>query len=188
VKDQDRKRLMDLAKISVQDQLAIANLYHLGVTINKGKKAKKETKKKKKRGDVPYELSRYVPNLKDVLKQLAEDGLSAQEYPFVRDDPNVTTGRAPSSSSGEKKSLKGAAKGPKWADKGKKKEENKVQLAGPRIIVFILGGMTFSEMRTAYEITSQHQRLCFVGSTHIITPNKFLADLGRLAPDNSASR
>jgi len=182
VKDQDRKRLMDLAKISVDDQRAIANLYHLGVTINKGKKTKKETKKKKKHGDVPYELSRYVPNLKEVLKQLVEDDLSAQDYPFVRDDPNVTAGRQPaSSSSAAPKSLKGAAtKAPRWADKGKKKEENKVQLSGPRIIVFILGGMTFSEMRTAYEITSKSQRLCFVGSSHIITPNKFLADLGKL--------
>lgn len=177
---------MDLAKISVADQKSIANLYHLGVQINKGKKTKKESKKKKKRReDVPYELSRYVPNLKEVVKQLAEDSLSTQEYPFVRDDPGVTSGRHSSSSSAADaplKSLKGAGKGPRWADKGKKKEENKVQLAGPRIIVFILGGMTFSEMRTAYEITAQHQRLCFVGATHIITPNKFLADLAQLAP------
>lgn len=189
VKDQDRKRLMDLAKVSIQDQKAIANLFHLGVTINKGKKAKKDTKKKKKRReDVPYELSRFVPNLKEVLKQLAEDGLSAQEFPFVRDDPSVTGGRPSSSSSAPpSKSLKGTAvkQGPRWADKGKKKEENKVQFTGPRVIVFIVGGMTMSEMRTAYEITSQYQRQCVIGSTHIITPGKFLSDLGRLEPQDT---
>jgi len=191
VKDQDRKRLMDLAKISVAEQKSIANLYHLGVQINKPKKAKKDTKKKKKqrREDVPFELSRYVPNLKEVIKQLVDNNLSATDYPFVRDDPGVAGSRAStaSSSSAPLKSLKGTATKPRWADKGKKKEENKVQFAGPRIIVFILGGMTFSEMRTAYEITSKHQRLCFIGSTHIITPKKFLEDLSQLAPQENAA-
>lgn len=51
IKDQDRKRLMELAKMSIQDQAVIANISALGVTLNKGakgkSKSKKDTKKKK---------------------------------------------------------------------------------------------------------------------------------------------
>lgn len=191
VKDQDRKRLMDLAKISISEQRAIANLFHLGVTINKtGKPTKKDTdkkkKKKQKRGDVDYELSRYVPVLKDILGQLVEDHLPAAEFPYVRDDPNITGLKSTSATSAApvKQSLKGnASKQPKWAaEKGKKKEDNKIQFNGPRIVIFILGGMTLSEMRCAYEITNQFQRQVLIGSTHIITPNKFLEDMEKLAP------
>lgn len=189
LKDQDRKRLMDLAKISVPEQKAIANLYHLGVAINKTvtKKAKKETKKKKKRGDVSYELSRYVPTVKEILVQLAEDSLSGADFPFIRDDPGVSSGSRSSASvpAPVKQSLKGGATKHRWAaDKGKKKEENKPQFVGPRIILFVLGGMTYSEMRSAYEVTAQSQRQVLIGSSHIITPHKFLEDLSKLEPAN----
>lgn len=94
IKDQDRKRLMELAKISVQDQAAIANISALGVTLNKGAKgkSKKESKKKKKKhaaDDVPFELSRYVPTLAGILEDLVKDNLSSADFPFTRDDPGM---------------------------------------------------------------------------------------------------
>lgn len=80
-------------------------------------------------------------------------------------------------------SLKGAgSKQPKWADKGKKKDEGKPSFQGPRVIVFVAGGMTHAEMRTAYEIGQANQRVVFIGSTHVLTPKAFLADLARLRP------
>lgn len=94
IKDQDRKRLMELAKVSIQDQAVIANISALGVTLNKGakgkSKSKKDSKKKKNKhtgDDVPFELSRYVPTLASILEDLVKDNLSSSEFPFVRDDP-----------------------------------------------------------------------------------------------------
>lgn len=91
IKDQDRKRLMELAKISLQEQATIANISSLGVTLNKGAKGKskkKDTKKKKRHGDdVPFELSRYVPMLSTILDDLTQDQLSNTDFPFLRDDP-----------------------------------------------------------------------------------------------------
>jgi syntaxin-binding protein 1 len=191
IKDQDRKRLMELAKVSVQDQTTIANISSLGVTLNKGAKGKskkKDSKRKSKRhsDDVPFELSRYVPTLAGILEDLTQDNLSRSDFPFVREDPDVSSSKSTSQKS-DRVSLKGAgSKQPRWADKGKKKEEGKPTFQGPRIIVFIAGGMTHAEMRTAYEIGQAHQRVVFIGSTHIITPKLFLRDLSQLRAANLA--
>ncbi|KAI8841646.1 Sec1-like protein [Chytriomyces cf. hyalinus JEL632] len=51
---------------------------------------------------------------------------------------------------------------------------------GPRIILFILGGMTHAEMRAANEVMVDTKREVFIGSTHIINPHSFLDSLKTL--------
>ncbi|TPX45932.1 hypothetical protein SeMB42_g00060 [Synchytrium endobioticum] len=48
---------------------------------------------------------------------------------------------------------------------------------GPRVILFILGGITYSEMRAAYEVMRKSQREVIVGSTAIMTPSEFVDDI-----------
>lgn len=137
IKDTDRKKLMDIAKLSMDEQAAISNLRYLGVTLLKGAKSQTNSKvdkkkKKKQRSDAPpYELSRYVPTTKKILEvlnilcsfayteqELASDSLSPTDYPSVRKEDLgsekrqslIVNNNAPKRSSQ-----------PTWASKDKKK-------------------------------------------------------------------
>jgi len=180
IKDSDRKRLMDLAKISFEDQGAISNLRYLSVTLLKGgarssKKKQNKEKKKKQRDDAPpYELSRYSPIVKQIAEELIDGSLSNTEYPFVK-EPMVEGGKQEVK---EATSLRKQTQ-PKWADKNNRKSEKQTTTGG-RIIVFIIGGVTYSELRSVYELTKKHSREVVIGSTSLLTPSQYVDGLRSL--------
>ena len=49
----------------------------------------------------------------------------------------------------------------------------------PRLIIFILGGITYSECRVAYEVAAENSNKCdiIVGGSKMLTPNDFINDL-----------
>ncbi len=65
-----------------------------------------------------------------------------------------------------------------------KKAEERKSYDGPRLIFFIAGGMTYSEIRSAAEVEKELQIAeILIGSTHIITPDAFVEDLKNLDPE-----
>lgn len=48
------------------------------------------------------------------------------------------------------------------------------------MIVFVIGGASYSEIRSAYEIGESYNRDVFIGSTEILRPNSFIDHLGHL--------
>ncbi|KAL9658497.1 hypothetical protein ABK040_006037 [Willaertia magna] len=106
----------------------------------------------------------------------------------------------PSSSSGE--DLRSTKKGPTW-NKAKKGGGNLTDESSTtttssstssssviensnKMFVFVIGGATHSETRSAYELMSDHSMDVFLGCTSILTPHVFLEKLGALRPSSSS--
>ena len=86
-----RKKLVETAQLDAAGEDALANLTYLGVSLKKASlKAKllaAAAGSKKKKGkaaiedEVPYELSRFQPVLRDIIENLVNDELSETQYP-----------------------------------------------------------------------------------------------------------
>lgn len=46
-------------------------------------------------------------------------------------------------------------------------------MGSDRSMVFMVGGVAFSEMRAAYEVMNEHEREVIIGGTSYLTPNAF---------------
>ena len=58
------------------------------------------------------------------------------------------------------------------------------------LVIFILGGITYSECRVAYEVASSQTPPCdiIVGGSKILTPNDFINDLKNLTKQDDERR
>ncbi|KAJ3374088.1 vacuolar sorting protein VPS33/slp1 [Allomyces arbusculus] len=188
VQDDDRRKLLDHANISVELAEAITNLARLGVALQSKpkKRDKKDDKKKKKKGgdddEGSYELMRYTPALKLVMEDQVAGALDAESFPYLGPQPAPDTGRATGGTS--LRSTK-----PSWQKKGQQQAAAAAAAAGgdsasaesgAKVIVYMLGGMTYSEIRAAYEVATAQStaangpRDVLIGSSHIVTPAQFV--------------
>lgn len=183
-------KLMQHSEIPHGDTKTILNLMHLGVKVlNDGKvKGPKHKLKRKVRYEEQYEVSRWVPVLQDILEYIASGDLSTSYCPYLKgkgSSSSTASASAYPSTQGATSSVrqrwnwipqKDAAKDSATGSVGAKAKKDL-----PTIIVFIVGGMTFSEMRTIYEfVTASGTHDAIIGSTHILTPKLFLEQLKEL--------
>jgi syntaxin-binding protein 1 len=137
--------------------------------------------------DVAFDLSRYVPSLKNILQDLGDGILDIEKYPYIRDPLTLQSSMKANESNGQfsvpTTSLRTAK--PSWhtkkaADSSSTDKEKTIaedRKRNGRIIVFIIGGMTYSEMRSGYEIGNILRKDVYIGSTHIMTPASFVQNL-----------
>ncbi|KAF8317774.1 Sec1-like snare protein [Cantharellus anzutake] len=198
--EEDLRRLFQHAKLHLSEQDAIRSLVKLGVRLYRGPGDKDTRKVKFKpiKSDDEYELSRYKPLLQHMLTEHVASTLDQTAFPYVRDGPTSlasslavqeTRIRVPSVTSASS----GSSAGPTSLRSGKRtwnRQPRTVAAAGgsaapekekepvrQRIIVFVAGGLTYPELRVAYEVGSNLNRDIYIGSTHSITPEGFVDDL-----------
>nr|XP_048284982.1 syntaxin-binding protein 2 isoform X5 [Myodes glareolus] len=162
----------NLAKLiqhaNVQDHSnIIRNLEQLGGTVtNSAGSGTSSRLERRERMEPTYQLSRWSPVIKDVMEDVVEDRLDRKLWPFVSDPTPVPSSQAAVS-----------ARFGHWHKKAGIEAR-----AGPRLIVYIVGGVAMSEMRAAYEVTraTEGKWEVLIGSSHILTPTRFLDDLKTL--------
>ncbi|GFY70628.1 syntaxin-binding protein 1 [Trichonephila inaurata madagascariensis] len=110
--------------------------------------------------DIKFKQSRWNPILRNTILSIIDGSLSKDHFPFLNTEM-------------EQQMIPSERTGYWCADKA---SEN-----ASRLIVLIVGGVTYSEMRCAYEVMRVHKGWeIFVGGDAIITPKTFLEKLDTL--------
>jgi len=134
--------------------------------------------------DCEYASSRYVPPLKKILRDLVSNQLSIEEYPSVIPMPPMSSGVASSARRRGKGGVetsnrkKGGATD-KWGKK-QSKGSGSSHYDGGRNIIFMVGGLSFAELRVVREVMERESREIIAGGTKFISPDEFIEDLKTL--------
>lgn len=170
-------KLIQHAQIStgINARRIIQNLSHLGVTVLSDREdggssnafERQAARRNRDAEGVRFETSRWTPIVKDIMEEAIEGTLPTKQYPYLAgfEKPPAKVGSA-------------RQRG-QWA----RDQDDPLKRYGPRLIVFILGGATFSETRSAYEVSEAYKLQnweVIIGSTHLLTPQKFIDNLDKM--------
>ncbi|CAI9104644.1 OLC1v1003358C1 [Oldenlandia corymbosa var. corymbosa] len=201
-------KLMQLAKISVEDMKAVKNMRMLEGSDNRktsagGFSLKFDTKRKhaarKDRTaeeEETWQLFRFYPMLEELIENLNKGDLPKDEYQCMN-EPNLLTSEANGSSNG------GSSRGhsnphsmrsrrtatwarPRLSDDGYSsdstlKNVSELKKMGQRIFLFIIGGATRSELRVCHKLTTKLRREVVLGSTSFDDPPVYITKLKMLS-------
>uniref|UniRef100_A0A8C6VFN6 Syntaxin binding protein 3 n=1 Tax=Naja naja TaxID=35670 RepID=A0A8C6VFN6_NAJNA len=126
------------------DSNMINNWMYLGVPILTTSATQRRVSRRTRSSEGTFQLSRWTPIVKDVMEDAIENKLDSKEWPYCSQCP------APWNGSG--------AVSARHKPKTSYLEERK---GGAKLIVFVIGGITYSETRCAYEV-SQAYKSCEV--------------------------
>ncbi|KJE93701.1 vesicle transporter [Capsaspora owczarzaki ATCC 30864] len=182
--DSELQKFMEHSNLPPKLRKAMENLIYLGAAVSTNdKRTLRKYKRRERSEETSYALSRWVPVLKDMLEDILEDKVDKNFFASVRDenvDSSADAGAAASvrsTKSGWAKTNKDKREGKDAASSSRKTSETKT---GPRLIVFFMGGITYSELRAAYEVNDKSKREIIVGGTHFTTANQYIENLGSL--------
>ncbi|RWS29997.1 protein ROP-like protein [Leptotrombidium deliense] len=171
ISEENLTKLIQHAQIPPADKCIITNMANLGLTIisDSGRKKMYQVPRKERLSEQTYQMSRWTPVLKDIVEDAIDDKLDQKHFPFLG-------GRVAAPGFGRPTPT--SMRYGHWH-----KDKNALNVKNvPRIVVFVIGGMTYSEMRCCYEVTKDVKNWeVLVGSDHILSPEGFLGDLRDLS-------
>ncbi|NXJ13397.1 STXB3 protein, partial [Odontophorus gujanensis] len=137
---------------------------HVPIISSSAVQQQKEQRRDRSSEEV-FQLSRWTPLIKDVMEDAIENKLDSKEWPYCSQCPPTWNGSG----------VVSARQKPKASYQDERK-------SNARLIIFVIGGITYSEMRSAYEV-SQAYKSCevIIGSTHILTPRRLLDEVKSLS-------
>uniref|UniRef100_A0A8D3DQJ1 Syntaxin binding protein 1b n=1 Tax=Scophthalmus maximus TaxID=52904 RepID=A0A8D3DQJ1_SCOMX len=138
VTEENLCKLLQHASIPPEDSDIISNMAHMGVPIISEKPKKPD--RKERISEQTYQLSRWTPLVKDLIEDAIEDKLDPKQYPYISQRQASAKASATSTSSA------------RYGNWHKNRGPTEIK-TGPRIIIFIIGGMSYSEIRCVYEVT-----------------------------------
>jgi len=166
INEKSRNALFTAANLSKQEADAIYNIRSLGVTIKSEKKTAHKPpfwndmhNRAKALSKSTIVQSRYEPLVATLLKKFDKSTLSESDFPFCGDEAG-------------NKSITGVFGGRSL----RRRERSKAGSARgkARIIVFIIGGVCWSEIRECYVLSQELKRDIFVGSSHVMSPKEYI--------------
>lgn len=163
VPEGDKKRLYQHARLALHEMDAVNNLTYLGVAVSKDSGKKRKALFKQREEEDAYDISRYQPLLKYMLEEHFAGTLDQTNFPYVRDAPvggssSSMRGSGPAGAAPSQGSLRSAR--PQWTSSRVKKVANEPR---QRVMVFVAGGMTYSEVRAAYKVSEAANKDIFIG-------------------------
>uniref|UniRef100_A0A8C6U4C1 Syntaxin binding protein 1b n=1 Tax=Neogobius melanostomus TaxID=47308 RepID=A0A8C6U4C1_9GOBI len=135
VTEENLCKLLQHASIPPEDSDIISNMAHLGIPIVS---EVSKPDRKERVSEQTYQLSRWTPYVKDIIEDAIEDKLDPKLYPYISQRQVTAKASAPSSA--------------RYGNWHKNRGPTEIK-TGPRVIVFIIGGTSYSEMRCVYEVT-----------------------------------
>ena len=104
-------------------------------------------------------MSRFVPPLKRLIEDTLSGTLSPADYPYTRPPQG-----GDSAARGQRPDARSLAS----------------EVPGRRLIVFVCGGLSYSELRAMHEVANATGRDIIIGTTAMLTPKRFLLGLKNL--------
>jgi len=163
VSEENLTKLIHHAQIPPEKTCIIKNMALLGVNVVADgcpSSSPCQWKRKERGAQHKYQMSRWSPKVKDIVEDAINDELNTNYFPFLSGKMQGNNMRATTTS----------------ARYGKGQKDKNL----PRIIVFIAGGCCYSEMRAAYEVTSQTGWEVIMGGSALLSPEQFLENVQQL--------
>ncbi|KAG0576062.1 hypothetical protein KC19_5G052300 [Ceratodon purpureus] len=168
----------------------------------RSQKDNRPVRKEKNQDEMAWQLSRFYPLIEDIVEELSRNELPREQYPYVKLPESLVGGDGsgtaqPSAASARKVPHSVRTIRYNWAanserasggdsssfasDSTLKMVSTEPTITGARIFVFIVGGITRSELRTMHKLTLQLKREVVLGSTSLDNPRQFLQKLKSLS-------